>query len=62
MIRKTQLERLLLFVPQQDRQQILDGYTLIDKSSAFAEQLKNYPEVRNQPIYCLNRAATFAAR
>lgn len=54
-IRKTQLERLLLFVPQQDRQQILDGYTLIDKGSASAEQLKNYPEVRNQPIYCLNQ-------
>ena len=57
-IRKTELDRILLFVNEDDKSKILDSYTYLDKDSLSDNELNEYenkyPELSNEPLYELN--------
>ncbi len=54
-IRQSQMERVLLFVPEADQARILNDYTLVAHDSAlYADYLSQYPVLADQPIYALN--------
>ncbi len=55
-IRKTQMENLLLFTSEDDK--IINSYTLISKDNLetkeYEKYLKKYPELENQELYIIN--------
>jgi ATP-binding cassette subfamily B protein len=54
-IRKSQMERVLLFVPEADKTRILGSYTLVDQNSAgYAAYVEVYPGLEKEPVYVLN--------
>jgi ATP-binding cassette, subfamily B, multidrug efflux pump len=54
-IRKTEMDKLTIFMSADDKTSILNDYTLIDSSSAdYASNLKLYPILASEPIYVLN--------
>ncbi len=57
-IRKTELDRILLFVNEDDKSKILDSYTYLDKDSLSDNELNEcedkYPELSNESLYELN--------
>lgn len=57
-IRKTELDKILLFVNEDEKNEILDKYTLLDSSSFSDYELNEYedkyPEVVSEPLYELN--------
>jgi ATP-binding cassette subfamily B protein len=58
-IRKSQMDRVVLFVSEADKARILGDYTLIDQNSAdYATYLLNYPILDKEPVYVLNAVST----
>lgn len=59
-IRKSQMDNILLFVKDSDKSKVEDSYTLLDKDSLskdeYEKYLKEYPELENQGLYKLNIA------
>jgi ATP-binding cassette subfamily B protein len=54
-IRKTEMDKLTIFMSADDKTSILKDYTLIVSSSAdYASNLKLYPILASEPIYVLN--------
>lgn len=57
-IRKSQLEKLTLFVNDEDKKEVLDKYNLIDKSKLTEEEVKKYekayPNIKEEVFYELN--------
>lgn len=57
-IRKSELDRILLFVNKDDKEEVLDNYIYLDKQSLseseFNDYEKDYPELKNEPLYKLN--------
>ena len=57
-IRKTELDRILLFTNEDDKNNILDNYTYLDKGSLseseFNDYKKDYPELESKSLYKLN--------
>ena len=57
-IRKTELDKILLFVDEDDKNEILDSYSLLD-SNSFDDSERSkyedkYPQVTNENLYELN--------
>ncbi|GAP16138.1 ABC-type multidrug transport system, ATPase and permease component [Longilinea arvoryzae] len=58
-IRKSQMDRAVLFLSASDRDQILAAYTLVDSSSEnYAQVLKDVPGLAKEPVYTLNTLTT----
>ncbi len=55
-IRKTQMDKLLLFVSDRDKERILNDYKLIDKlSNEYEKYLKKYPILSKEAVYVLKK-------
>jgi len=53
-IRKSQMDKLLLFVTPEEKEEILKGYTLVDKSNPdYDKYVKKYPVLSKEPVYVL---------
>jgi ATP-binding cassette subfamily B multidrug efflux pump len=53
-IRKSEMDKLVIFMNPDDKAQVLDAYTLVDKSSPdYTKYVSEYPALANQPIYVL---------
>lgn len=52
-IREIQMERLLLFMDEDEGAAVLDAFTLVDAESASEETREMYPTVETEPIYLL---------
>jgi ATP-binding cassette subfamily B multidrug efflux pump len=53
-IRKSGMDKLVIFMNPDDKAQVLDAYTLVDKSSPdYTKYVSEYPALANQPIYVL---------
>ena len=57
-IRKTEMEKLMLFIEDSDKEKITDNYILLDKNellqSDYNKYVKEYPNLDKEPIYKLN--------
>lgn len=57
-IRKSELDKLSLFMNSDENQKVLDNYILLDKDtlneSEYNDYVKKYPELKNEPLYKLN--------
>ncbi len=53
-VRASQMEKILMFVGEEDRSEVVDKYKLIDKSSEdYPMYIKKYPVLDKEPIYVL---------
>jgi ATP-binding cassette subfamily B multidrug efflux pump len=54
-IRKSEMDRLVLFMSTEDQALVLKNYVLVDPTSSqnIEEYLKDYPALANEPIYVL---------
>ncbi len=53
-VRASQMEKVLMFVGEEDRREVVDKYKLIDKSSTdYTMYVKKYPALDKEPIYVL---------
>ncbi|MBE3592133.1 MAG: ABC transporter ATP-binding protein [Thermoanaerobacter sp.] len=53
-IRKSEMDKLLLFVTPEEKQEILKNYILVDKSSSdYDKYVKEYPILSKEPVYVL---------
>lgn len=52
-IRQSQMEKLLIFLSDDESAQVLDAFTLVEADSATEETREQYPAVENEPIYVL---------
>ena len=54
-IRKSQMDKVALFLNDADRTRVLANYTLVDQTSPnYSVELKQYPGLANGPVYILN--------
>ena len=57
-IRKTELDRILLFITEDEKNEVLDNYTLLDSDSLSDDELNKYedkyPQVVDENLYELN--------
>lgn len=54
-IRKSQMDKLTIFMSKENRREAIDNYTLIDETSPdYDAFVKKYPALENEPIYILN--------
>jgi ATP-binding cassette subfamily B protein len=55
-IRKTEMDKLTIFMSAADKDRVISDYTLVDKkSSTFATDVKLYPDLAQEPVYILNK-------
>ena len=58
-IRKDSMDKIILFMDQQDADKVLGQYTLLDRSSLSEEEYDNYvadyPVLETEPVYKLNQ-------
>ncbi len=53
-IRKAQMDKLFIFMNEDEQDQVNDNYTLIDKTSSnYEKYVKDYPALANEAIYVL---------
>jgi ATP-binding cassette subfamily B protein len=53
-IRKSQMDRLTLFIFGQDKNEVMDNYALVDKSSVdYNKYVEDYPVLKKERIYVL---------
>ncbi len=58
-IRKSQMDKVALFLNDADKARVLANYTLVDQSSPdYNIELKQYPGLANGPVYILNKLGT----
>jgi ATP-binding cassette, subfamily B, multidrug efflux pump len=54
-IRKSEMDKLTIFMAADNKNQVLSQYTLIDSSSAdYQDYLKKYPVLSSESVYVLN--------
>jgi ATP-binding cassette subfamily B protein len=54
-IRKSEMDKITIFMSAEEKSSVLGDYLLIDQNSPdFEESLDQYPAVANEPIYVLN--------
>ncbi|MGI6707317.1 MAG: ABC transporter ATP-binding protein [Clostridia bacterium] len=54
-LRKSQMDRLILFMHADEREKALQHYTLVDKTNGeYEEAVKKYPALAREPVYILN--------
>jgi len=55
-IRQTEMNKLIIFMSPEDKTRVLSDYNLVDKNSpAYAVDVKQYPDLANEPVYVLNK-------
>jgi ATP-binding cassette, subfamily B, multidrug efflux pump len=55
-VRQTEMNKLTIFMSVADKARVLSDYTLVDKnSSAYAIDVKLYPQLAQEPLYVLNK-------
>jgi ATP-binding cassette subfamily B multidrug efflux pump len=53
-IRESQMDKLLIFMSEEDQALVLDSYLLVEPSSPEAEQyVEDYPALADEPVYVL---------
>lgn len=53
-VRKSQMDKLTLFMSDKDKAEVLKNYKLVDKSSTdYDKYIKSYPALSNEPVYIL---------
>lgn len=53
-IRQSEMDKLTLFIFGKDKEEVLNNYTLVDKSSAdYDKYVKDYPTLEKEPVYVL---------
>jgi ATP-binding cassette subfamily B protein len=54
-VRESTMDKLLLFVEPDDRDAVLDAYTLVDRDApAYDTAVQDYPVLEEEPVYVLN--------
>ncbi|GIM27533.1 ABC transporter [Clostridium polyendosporum] len=54
-VRQSQMDKLTLFMNSEDKEEVINNYTLINKSSEnYNKYVKDYPTLEKEPIYVLN--------
>nr|WP_253198018.1 ABC transporter ATP-binding protein [Clostridium gasigenes] len=57
-IRKEQLENIMLFINDNDKSEVMNNYILLDKQDLsqdeFSKYVKKYPQLENEKLYKLN--------
>jgi ATP-binding cassette subfamily B multidrug efflux pump len=54
-IRQSEMDKLVLFMSPEEKELVLNAYTLVDQNSPnYAEMVQEYPTLANEPIYVLN--------
>jgi len=54
-IRQSEIDRVLIFIDEAEKDSILADYTLVDKDSAdYEKYVEEYPALENEAIYVLN--------
>jgi len=54
-IRKSQMDKLTLFMSSDEKSEVIKSYTLIDKTSPdYDRYIKAYPKLEQEPVYVLN--------
>jgi ATP-binding cassette, subfamily B, multidrug efflux pump len=57
-VRKTEMDKYLLFIPSADHEQVLAAYDLVDQSSPdYEKYVELYPAVENEPVYVLQKVS-----
>src|SRR5262245_10911565 len=55
-IRHSEMDRLILFMNERAKNELLAQYTLVNQDSAgYEETLKEYPALADQPVYVLKQ-------
>jgi ATP-binding cassette subfamily B protein len=55
-MRKSEMDKLNLFIEEKDKEEVAKNFTLIDKSSSdYSEYLKDYPILEKESVYVLNK-------
>ncbi|MCK5567596.1 MAG: ABC transporter ATP-binding protein, partial [Actinomycetia bacterium] len=55
-IRKSQMDKLTIFMDTESKSEVLESYTLVAMTSSdHREYLKKYPQLENEGIYVLNK-------
>jgi len=55
-IRKSQMDKLTIFMDDESRAEVLESYTLAAMTSSdHRDYLKKYPQLENEGIYVLNK-------
>jgi ATP-binding cassette subfamily B protein len=55
-IRKSQMDKLTIFMDAEGKSEVLESYTLVAMtSSEYRDYLKKYPQLENEGIYVLNK-------
>lgn len=55
-IRQSEMDKLTIFMSADDKADILNNYTLIDKTSSdYEKYLNDYPQLEKEPVYILNK-------
>lgn len=55
-VRQDQMDKLMLFMDKDDKDEVQKQYTLVDKlNTDYDEYLKKYPSLKKQPVYVLNK-------
>ncbi len=53
-IRQSEMDKLTLFIFGKDKEEVLNNYTLVDKSSGdYDKYVKDYPTLEKEPVYVL---------
>ncbi|GKU27627.1 ABC transporter ATP-binding protein [Clostridium folliculivorans] len=53
-VRQSQMNKLVLFMSEDNKKEVMDNYTLVDKSSTdYDKYVKDYPQLQKEPIYVL---------
>ncbi len=53
-IRKSEMDRVVIFLSSTDKTEVLNDYTLVDQTSPnYSSYMKDYPALANGPIYVL---------
>ena len=53
-LRKSKMDKLLLFIDDTDKTKVTNNYTLVDKSNSdYNNYVKDYPQLEKEPIYVL---------
>lgn len=55
-LRQSEMNKIKIFMSDDESKEVLNNYTLIDSSSSsYNKYVKSYPNLKNEPVYVLNK-------
>lgn len=55
-LRQSEMNKIKIFMSDDESKEVLNNYTLIDSSSSsYNKYVKSYPDLKNEPVYVLNK-------